>query len=262
MKCNLTNRFNRLWGKKVHRMRFKMFIGAILLTWSPQVATTQIDLDQIFWSQKKTAKISGIELLASYRSLNSTSFLFRNIETSELLVVDESEIFNLKNRSLRIKSINVDSLIFESEHGQIFTYQLTDFFVNNSSSLKDVISKNIEFDEGNDEIFVILDESLEAAGELLRYFGLPNFLLRDPSNYLKVSRSRAGRPGLELKAELPEILLDMTPFKRRDVILTVDSISTADIDMLLLHLQNNSKNGVFDVEIERAGKLKLLRVSK
>lgn len=243
-------------------MRFKVFIGTILLTWSPHVATAQMDLEKIFWSQRKIAKISGIELVASYQSLNSQSFLFRNNETSELFVVDENQYFQVKNISLRIKNIKVNSLIFESENGQIFTYQLTDFFVNNNSSLKDVMSKNIEADKGNDEKLVILDESLEAAGELLRYFGVPNFLLRERSKYLKVSSSRAGRPGIEIRAEVPKILLDMTPFKRKDVILTVDSITTTDTEKLLVHLQSNRKKGVFDVEIERAGKLKLLKVSQ
>jgi hypothetical protein len=53
----------------------------------------------------------------------------------------------------------------------------------------------------------------------------------------------------------------MIPFKKKDLILSVDTISAVDIDRLLLQLQNKVKNDVFNVEIERAGKLKLLRVS-
>jgi hypothetical protein len=54
----------------------------------------------------------------------------------------------------------------------------------------------------------------------------------------------------------------MIPFEEKDIILTIDTISAVDTDSLLLQLQNKVENGVFNVEIERAGKLKLLRVSK
>ena len=122
--------------------------------------------------------------------------------------------------------------------------------------------KIAKFDEENDKDVVILDRNLEEVRELLKSLGLPNFLLRKPSRYLKLSHSRAGRPGLEVTSEIPDFLSKMIPFEEKDIILTIDTISAVDTDRLLLQLQNKVENGVFNVEIERAGKLKLLRVSK
>tara|TARA_B110000908_G_C10084891_1_gene371294 strand:- start:434 stop:838 length:405 start_codon:yes stop_codon:yes gene_type:complete len=130
-----------------------------------------------------------------------------------------------------------------------------------AASLNKVISNDMKVVGKNDELVLILDRDLEGARELLRSFGLPNFLLREPSKYLKLSHSRAGRPGLEFTTEIPDFLSKMIPFKKKDLILSVDTISAVDIDRLLLQLQNKVENGVFNVEIERAGKLKLLRVS-
>ena len=178
-----------------------------------------------------------------------------------MFVIDESRYFKLNNRSLRIKKITADHLIFESEQNQIFSYKITDFFIKDAASLNTVMLNDKKADEKNDELVRILDRDLEGAREILRSFGLPNFLLREPSKYLKLSHSRAGRPGLEFTNEIPDFLSKMIPFKKKDLILSVDTISAVDIDRLLLQLQNKVKNDVFNVEIERAGKLKLLRVS-
>ncbi|MDB0034949.1 hypothetical protein N9E68_00540 [Amylibacter sp.] len=243
------------------RMRLKIFIATILIVWVPHIAIAQLDLDKIFWDQKQITILSEIQLVASYKNLNSKSFLFRNNETSELFVIDESRYFKLNNRSLRIKQITADHLIFESEQDQIFSYKITDFFIKDAASLNTVMLNDKKADEKNDELVRILDRDLEGAREILRSFGLPNFLLREPSKYLKLSHSRAGRPGLEFTNEIPDFLSKMIPFKKKDLILSVDTISAVDIDRLLLQLQNKVKNDVFNVEIERAGKLKLLRVS-
>ena len=243
------------------RMRLKIFIATILIGWVPHSAIAQLDLDKIFWDQKQTTILSEIQLVASYKNLNSKSFLFRNNETSELFVIDESQYFKLNNLSLRIKKITTDHLIFESEQNQIFSYKITDFFIKDAASLNTVMLNDKKADEKNDELVRILNRDLEGAREIQRSFGLPNFLLREPSKYLKLSHSRAGRPGLEFTNEIPDFLSKMIPFKKKDLILSVDTISAVDIDRLLLQLQNKVKNDVFNVEIERAGKLKLLRVS-
>jgi len=243
------------------RMRLKIFIATILIVGVPHIAIAQLDLDKIFWAQKQSTILSEIQLVASYKNLNIKSFLFRNNETTELFVVDESQYFKLNNLSLRIKKITADHLIFESEQNQIFSYKITDFFMKDAASLNKVISNDMKVVGKNDELVLILDRDLEGARELLRSFGLPNFLLREPSKYLKLSHSRAGRPGLEFTTEIPDFLSKMIPFKKKDLILSVDTISAVDIDRLLLQLQNKVENGVFNVEIERAGKLKLLRVS-
>lgn len=243
------------------RMRLKIFIATILIVGVPHIAIAQLDLDKIFWAQKQSTILSEIQLVASYKNLNIKSFLFRNNETSELFVVKESQYFKLNNLSLRIKKITADHLIFESEQNQIFSYKITDFFMKDAAFLNKVISNDMKVVEKNDELVLILNRDLEGARELLRSFGLPNFLLREPSKYLKLSHSRAGRPGLEFTTEIPDFLSKMIPFKKKDLILSVDTISAIDIDRLLLQLQNKVENGVFNVEIERAGKLKLLRVS-
>ena len=244
------------------KMLLKIFIATIFIGWVPHIAYAQLDLDKIFGKQKQTSNLLEIDLVASYKNLNLKSFLFRNNKTFELFVVDESQFFKLNDLSLRIKEINAGYLIFETEQNQTYSIKVTEFFTNDVSALYEVIPNDVKFDEENDKGVVILDRNLEEVRELLKSLGLPNFLLRKPSRYLKLSHSRAGRPGLEVTSEIPDFLSKMIPFEEKDIILTIDTISAVDTDSLLLQLQNKVENGVFNVEIERAGKLKLLRVSK
>ena len=100
--CSQRIKLTLFGWKMLLRMRLKIFIATILIGWAPHSAIAQLDLDKIFWDQKQTTILSEIQLVASYKNLNSKSFLFRNNETSELFVIDESRYFKLNNQVLSI----------------------------------------------------------------------------------------------------------------------------------------------------------------
>ena len=59
---------------------------------------------------------------------------------------------------------------------------------------------------------------------------------------------------------MPILLLLASPFKANDLIVSIDGINTHQLDELEPHLSEKPENSYFDVEIQRGGELKMLRI--
>ena len=62
------------------------------------------------------------------------------------------------------------------------------------------------------------------------------------------------------KEKIPNILLLTSPFKSNDIIVTIDGVSANNVNKLKQHLSNKSNKDFFDIEIQRSGNLKMIRV--
>ena len=242
-------------------MILRTFLTLIGLALVPFAAKADLDLKQLFWGSMASTKLSEIELLARFEDINSTSFLFRDSKTSNLFLVDENQYFIINDTLMQLTVIREDKIIFETTQRQKYHYDLSNFFIEDSFDSHKTSLEITGADGENDNLKKLLAPNLNKAEELFKHLGFPNFLLKDSSKYLILSNSRAGRVGWKITKELPNIFLKITPFKINDLILSVDSIPAAKLDTLLLHIGGKVKNGVFDIEIQREGRLRLLRVS-
>jgi S1-C subfamily serine protease len=73
-------------------------------------------------------------------------------------------------------------------------------------------------------------------------------------------RSRTGRPGWLLDDKIPSLLLVNSPFEQNDIILSINGIPANDLENLQLHLLNRNTRDVFEVEIQRDKRLKMIRM--
>jgi S1-C subfamily serine protease len=59
---------------------------------------------------------------------------------------------------------------------------------------------------------------------------------------------------------IPGVLLAASPFQRDDIILSINGVAVNKIMNLTRELQSQTKSSTFEVELERSGILKLIRV--
>jgi hypothetical protein len=242
-------------------MILRTLLTLIGLALVPFSAKADLDLKQLFWGSKASTNLTEIELLARFEDINSTSFLFKDSRTSNLFLVDKIQYFTINDKLMQLTEINENKLLFETDQKQKFHYDLSNFFMKDTLGSHKKPLETSDVDGESEKFKKLLAPNLNKAEEIFKHLGFPNFLLEDSSKYLISSNSRAGRVGWKITKELPKIVLKMTPFKINDLILSIDSIPAIDLDILLLHISGKVKNGVFDIEIQRDGRLRLLRVS-
>ena len=103
-------------------------------------------------------------------------------------------------------------------------------------------------------------QALKVFKEIAELIGIPNFISSQFTELPKQSRTNGGRDGWLLDNTIPNILLLTSPFKSNDIIVTIDGISANNINKLKQHLSKKNNNNFFDVEIQRSGNLKMIRV--
>ena len=59
---------------------------------------------------------------------------------------------------------------------------------------------------------------------------------------------------------IPSSLLQLSPFLKNDLIIAVNGIAINDQELLMRHVKFGDHDNDFDVELERSGELKLIRV--
>ncbi|MDB4123308.1 hypothetical protein N9568_02910, partial [Planktomarina temperata] len=59
---------------------------------------------------------------------------------------------------------------------------------------------------------------------------------------------------------VPKLLLLSSPFKTGDLIVTIDGVNTHRLDELQRHLEKKATSEYFDIEIQRNGKMIMLRI--
>ena len=103
-------------------------------------------------------------------------------------------------------------------------------------------------------------DSLKVFKDIANFLGIPKFITSQFTSIPKQARTSAGRPGWILDETIPSILLVTSPFKSNDIIVTIDGLATNDVNKLKQHLTKKSNIDYFDVEIQRDGYLKMIRV--
>jgi len=90
--------------------------------------------------------------------------------------------------------------------------------------------------------------------------GVPKFITSKFNELPKPGRTFGGRPGWLIDDTVPKLFLLSSPFKTGDLIVTIDGVNTHRLDELQRHLEEKATSEYFDIEIQRNGKMIMLRI--
>ena len=108
--------------------------------------------------------------------------------------------------------------------------------------------------------FVNKNATMAHLNSLADIIGVPSHVSSQIKALPEQKRSQSGRPGWLLDHKIPGVLLAASPFQRDDIILSINGVAVNKIMNLTKELQSQTKSSTFEVELERSGILKLIRV--
>jgi type II secretory pathway component PulC len=160
----------------------------------------------------------------------------------------------LEDEQVVLKSIYSDKLIFENAVGN-------SFIVDNKQSTspvrvvrKNTVTSPNRFQLPNEASALNEFKSMAVA------LGIPKQIINQFDKTPGLGRDSFGRPGWLLDETIPSSLLQLSPFLKNDLIIAVNGIAINDQELLLRHIEFGDHDNDFDVELERSGELKLIRV--
>ena len=241
-----------------HNLMIRLLLSIIMTFAAAAPATAELDFFRLFLKVQDARPLPMYSLLAHYSSEDGSLFLGMHEENKSYQMFELGKEVNLGSLILKVKTFQDDRLIFESVDGKVYFLS----FLDKNSVNPEVISgppkiKNLS--SVSLGTYASID-SLSEFKAIATAIGIPKFITAQFTSLPKVGRTNAGRRGWVLDETIPKILLLASPFKRGDLIVTIDGQSTSDIEGLRQHLQRKSASDYFDVEIQRDEKLKMIRV--
>ena len=242
-----------MMAQKYIKKRFiTIFVSFIFLS-TPIYA--EIDFSRLFFASKKAKNLPEYTLLAQYESDEGSLFLSVNAidDTFKLFEIGKSE--NVNGLELTAIKFDGEQLILKGlnnlKYSIRFPQETNKVKLDTKKKYKDNFSTSNLIDD---------KQALKVFKEIAELIGIPNFISSQFTELPKQSRTNGGRDGWLLDNTIPNILLLTSPFKSNDIIVTIDGISANNINKLKKHLSKKNNNNFFDVEIQRSGNLKMIRV--
>ena len=215
----------------------------------------KLDFVRLFFGPAKIDYNSDLKLLAQYFSDERNLFLISENKSKRLSLLGYDKTTNINGETYEIVSFNNEELVLRSGHGKLskLTFQKP-----SKKEPQAVISKNRQLQ--NAFSFVNKDTTLLDLKSLAEIIGVPSHVSSQIKALPKQKRSQSGRPGWLLDHTIPGVLLAASPFQRDDIILSINGVAVNKIMNLTKELQSQTKSSTFEVELERSGMLKLIRV--
>ena len=220
--------------------------------------TAEINFSRMFLKAAVAKPLPQYYLLAQYQSDEGALFLAVHDKNKSYVLLEMDRAVNLGSMNVIAKEFDGTQLILESEDGSIYSLG----FSNKTTG------KTISFSitpQSDDPVvgrmaFSTEDDPLNVFKDIANFLGIPKFITAQFTNLPKQARTNSGRPGWVLDKTIPSILLMTSSFKENDIIVTIDGLATNDVNKLKQHLTKKSNIDYFDVEIQRDGHLKMIRV--
>lgn len=239
-------------------MRKKFWICSIiwflLVLNLSSVRASTIDFERLFFGQQSVTYLSSHRLVASYQSESSSLYVILNIELDQIFALNVGDAMPLGDEQVVLKSIDSDKLVFENAVGN-------SFIVDNNQSTnpvrvvrKNTVTSSNRFQLPNEVSALNEFKSMAVA------LGIPKQIINQFDKTPGLGRDSFGRPGWMLDETIPSSLLQLSPFLKNDLIIAVNGIAINDQELLLRHVEFGDHNNDFDIELERSGELKLIRV--
>ena len=230
-------------------------VACLNLTGLANAGEIKLDFVRLFFGPAKIEYNSDLKLLAQYFSDERNLFLISENKSKRLSLLGYDKTTNINGETYEIVSFNNEELVLRSGHGKLskLTFQKP-----SKKEPQAVMTKNRKLQ--NAFSFVNKDTTLLDLKSLAEIIGVPSHVSSQVKALPKQKRSQSGRPGWLLDNTIPGVWLAASPFQRDDIILSINGVAVNNIMNLTKELQSQTKSSTFEVELERSGVLKLIRV--
>lgn len=219
---------------------------------------TDFDFFRTFLKIENAKPIPEYSLVAHYFSDERSVFV--SVDNANL----EYKIFELEKETVinsvafMATSFDGNVLILEDSNGTTRSIAFSDVSSERIAETRTTSKQSLSNWSGKN--FVSSETALITFKEIARLIGIPKLITSQFLSLPKPGRTNGGRPGWILDNTIPRLLLLASPFKSGDIIVTVDGISTHQLSRMQQHLATKSNKDYFDVEIQRNGNLKMIRL--
>ena len=218
----------------------------------------EINFFRMFLKAPESQPLPQYYLLAQYQSDEGALFLAVHNEDKSYVLFELGRTMDLGLMSVTAKEFDGDQLILESENGSTY------FLSFPKEEKNKPIASNIIIEDKSQTLgkmeFSNNKDSLKNFKDIAHFIGIPKFITAQFTSVPNQARTSSGRPGWILDETIPSILLATSPFKSNDIIVTIDGFATNDVNKLKQYLTKEPNIDYFDVEIQRDGNLKMIRV--
>ena len=215
----------------------------------------KLDFARLFFGHSKVEYNSDLKLLAQYFSDERNLFLISENKSKRLSLLGFDNTTSINGETYKIVSFNNEELVLRSGNGELS--KLT-FKKPSKKELNAVMTKNRR--PQNAFSFVNKNATMAHLNSLADIIGVPSHVSSQIKAFPEQKRSQSGRPGWLLDHTIPGFLLEASPFQRDDIILSINGVAVNNIVNLTKELQSQTKSSTFEVELERSGMLKLIRI--
>ena len=221
-------------------------------------ASNEINYLRLFKNNVVAPPIKNLGLVAYYSSDEKQFFLLETKHNGELFLLNILETFQFADQAFTLLKFEHDLLYIENEQKQRYSVAFNTrakkevpMTLNVSVSPK---KKQSAFDFADNEKAIVVFWGIAES------IGIPKVIYSQFTTMPSQGRSRTGRPGWLLDDKIPSLLLVNSPFEQNDIILSINGIPANDLENLQLHLLNRNTRDVFEVEIQRDKRLKMIRM--
>jgi len=222
------------------------------------VTASEIDYSRLFLKVPAAEQLQGYLLVAHYFSDHRSLFVATGLDSNSYEILEIGQEVEIGPRSFKITGFFKDQLLLKDINEVLYfiPFEKEDF----QQAIK-VDANTIESGSSwSGKMFATDDTALETFKKIAQAVGVPKFISSQFTSLPKPGRTLGGRPGWLLDDTIPKLLLLASPFKADDLIINIDGVNTHHLDELQQHLREKKSNKYFDIEIQRNGNLKMLRI--
>lgn len=231
----------------------------VLVTSLPTGAfSNEINFFRLFFQIQPPNQINNYSLVAHYFSDDRSFFIARNKKNDALKILEMNQPTNFESLMLVANKFDGEKLFLNDSNNKKYFVSFEDVRSSTNATPPSSQSNTNESWSGKD--FTKDIAPLSKLQSIANMVGVPKFITSKFNELPKPGRTFGGRPGWLIDDTVPKLFLLSSPFKTGDLIVTIDGVNTHRLQELQKHLEEKSSSEYFDVEIQRGGKMMMLRI--
>jgi hypothetical protein len=236
-----------------------IYMTLVLVTSLPTAAfSNEINFFRLFFQTQPPNQINNYSLVAHYFSDDRSFFIARNKQNDALQILEMNKPTNFEPLMLVANKFDGEKLFLHDSNNKKYFVSFEDVRSSTISIPPSSQSNNNESWSGKD--FTKDVAPLSKLQSIANMVGVPKFITSKFNELPKPGRTFGGRPGWLIDETVPKLFLLSSPFKTGDLIVTIDGVNTHRLQELQKHLEEKASSEYFDVEIQRNGKMMMLRI--
>jgi hypothetical protein len=231
----------------------------VLVTSLPTGAfSNEINFFRLFFQIQPPNQINNYSLVAHYFSDDRSFFIARNKKNDALKILEMNQPTNFESLMLVANKFDGEKLFLNDSNNKKYFVSFED--VRSSTNAIPPSSQSNTNESWSGKDFTKDIAPLSKLQSIANMVGVPKFITSKFNELPKPGRTFGGRPGWLIDDTVPKLFLLSSPFKTGDLIVTIDGVNTHRLQELQKHLEEKSSSEYFDVEIQRGGKMMMLRI--